>query len=117
MKHLAQSQKGQSWDENPGRPESNVYILSNHSALPTALLAGHRWEEGREMGARAVPPCSTPPPRRHCGCGVVEGGSDQEARQEPLLSHCYDAYRSAWKKSVRWEGGCAGGAVPDLALG
>lgn len=56
-------------------------------------------------------------PRRHCGRGVVEGGSDQEARQEPLLSHCYDAYRSAWKKSVRWEGGCAGGAVPDLALG
>lgn len=74
----------------------------------------------RKMGAReALPPGSTLPPGGYCGHEVIEeAGSDPRARQEPLLSHGCDAVSAQPGRGMcDGKGVCAGGAVPNLALG
>ena len=55
----------------------------------------------------------------NCGHEVVEeAGSDPRARQEPLLSRGCDAVPAQPGRGVcDGKGVCAGGVVPNLALG
>lgn len=91
-----QGPEGQSWDQSSGRPESKVRAPEGHSALPTALLVGtdgrwsrgagrhgREWVQGRQRLLVLLEALR--------GLAAGQGSSDLGGRQEPLLSHCWDA--------------------------
>lgn len=91
-----QGPEGQSWDQSSGRPESKVRAPEGHSTLPTALLVGtdgrwsrgagrhgREWVQGRQRLLVLLEALR--------GLAAGQGSSDLGGRQEPLLSHCWDA--------------------------